>query len=419
MDTQRSDSYSLMSCLVLTLAIITSAHGVSLADDETVAEVLVTTYKLPRTITPQQAELAVAGLKKAQADCEDNYLSFRIRYRIGVIYLKAGMLESAKIRFEQIANDPRCPKTIRACSLNMVGQISRLRGDNKTVLDVFKKVADQFEQHQRNNRKSTDNTIYAKLLCSALFSRAEVFEQQQNFIASIKEYRRLLNVLERDENGEVIDKYAPLINDRISQLCLRLGDIGNYFKFAEAIIRDYPQYYRTPIVELEIECVRFLSSVSTNPEFTDGGFTAPAQVITYLKDSEEKSSTRHIFQKLEALCKEYQNTYTGILLHYHYACFLDAVGDKEKATNMLAWVFSDSVTNAESERKAIKYIQEYAKIQYAVTSTEMADYRQALRVLSSLQPQPDGSHISELTKSVTESIHILRREVPVNDSAGK
>jgi hypothetical protein len=71
-------------------------------------------------------------------------------------------------------------------------------------------------------------------------------------------------------------------------------------------------------------------------------------------------------------------------------------------------------TNRNFPDKAIESIQEYAKIQYAIMSGEKSDYKQALRVLGSLQPNSDNPHISELAKSVTESIQILRREVPVS-----
>ncbi len=418
MDTRRNDSYSLMSYLVLIFAIITSAYGMSLANGETATEVLIATYKLPPAITSKQAELAIAGLKKAQADCKDNYLSFRIRYRIGVIYLKAGMSESAKVSFKQIADDPQCPENLRAYSLNMVGQISRLRGENKTALEVFKKVADQFEQYLRNDRKSTDNMVYAKLLCSALFSKAEIFELERDFAASVTEYNRLLNVLSRDDNKEVMDRYMPLINDRVSQLYLRQRDIDNYIQFAEVLIRNYPQYYRTPIVELEMECIKFLRNVTVNPEFADGSFSAPAQIITYFKDSKGGNSAQRISQKLDALCEEHQNTYAGILLRYHYAFFLDAIGEKEKAAEVLACVFSDRVVNTNEEfmERAIESIKEYATIQYAIMSGERADYKQALRALSSLQSHPDKSHVSELAKSVTESVRILKREVLINEN---
>ena len=97
---------------------------------------------------------------------------------------------------------------------------------------------------------------------------------------------------------------------------------------------------------------------------------------------------------------------------------MDAVGDKEKAAEILAGIFSDNVidTDGKSLQKAIKNIREYAKIQYAIISSERLDYKQAFRVLSSLKDQPDNSHVSELAKSVTESIQILRREVLINEN---
>jgi hypothetical protein len=67
----------------------------------------------------------------------------------------------------------------------------------------------------------------------------------------------------------------------------------------------------------------------------------------------------------------------------------------------------------------LEAVQEYARIQSAIMLGEKGDYTDALRVLRSLRKHPDKSHLSELAKSVTESIEILKREVPKDESTKK
>ena len=421
MDIRKNDSYRSSLAFYLSLAIVTMAmaEGVSAVEAKTPAEVLIATYKSPRVIAPAQAKSAVADLESALADCKDSYLAFRIKYRIGVMCFKAGMTKESKVKFLQIANDPKCPELIRACSFNMMGQISRLGAENKEALEAFNEVADLLRQHMSVDKGYTPDSAIGKLWCSALLSRAEIYELQQDYNASITEYRRLLHVLSQSKNKDISSQYAPLANDRISQLYLREGDAEKYIQLAETFTGHYPEYCRTPIARLELECVKFLKSVSANLEFPNGSFNAPAHVVAYIKASNGGTSAQGIVDKLNRMCKEYQNTLGGILLQYHYAWLLDALGEKHKAAELFARVFSIDVVDAKDisrEKATTETVQEYAKIQYAIMAGEKSDYNEALRVLSSLRAHPDGSHVAELAESVTKSIQTLKREVPKNEN---
>lgn len=420
MDIQKNGSCSLIFYLCFIVAITVVADRVSLATGKTPAEVLIATYRSPAAITPAEAKSAITGLEKVLADCGDSYLAFRIRYRIGVMYFRAGMKGTSKARFLQIANNPKCPELIRACSFNMIGQISRLRAENKEALEAFNQVANLLEQRLSAGKEYTPNPALTKLWCSALLGRAEIYELQQDYTASITEYNRLLRALSQIENKDMLDQYAPIASDRISQLYLRQGDIDKYIELAESLTGDYSEYYRMPIVRLELECVKFLKSVSANLEFlNDGSFGAPAHVVANLKGSKSATSAQHFVDELNRLCKEYENTCGGILLQYHYAWLLDALGEKHKAAEILARIFSNDVSDIsnESREKAIaETVREYAKIQYAIMAGEKTNYKEALRVLGSMQSHPDKSHISELATSVAKSIQILKREVPKDEN---
>jgi len=418
MDILKKDSCSLVLLIVVIGAVILPIEDVSFADTSTAARTLAATYNLGHNIMRAEAKSVSARLEKVLTDCKDSNLAFRLKYRIGMIYFKGGMADDAISRFLQIANNSDCSELTRVCSLNMIGQISRMKGRDKEALDAFNQLANLLEQRLAVDKKNPVNPALMKLLCSALFSRAEIYQMQKDYTASICEYDRLIHILDRNKK-EQLSQYVPLASDRISQLCLREKDISRYIKIAETLSTEHPEYYRTPVVKFEIEAVKFLKSVSANLEFAHGSLTAPVQLITYLKDTRDKTSAQQIVDKLARLCKDCPGVYAGILLNYHYACLLDALGRKDKAVEILARISSNNTVNAANKSRTqapAGAIREYAEIQRAIMLGERADYRQALLMLGSLQTQPAQSHISNLAKSVAKSIEILKREVPKNDN---
>ena len=415
MDIQKSGNCKVLFCLALVAAVVLIAVGISFAETRDATEALIKTYTLAPAVTPAEIEQAIAGLENVLSDCVDSYPAFRTRYRMGVLYFKAGMMEASKSEFLQIANDPECSELIRACSFNMVGQISRLKGKDEDALEAFDRVANLLEQRLAVDNKKAVESGTAKLWCSAVFGKAEIYELQRDYAASIAEYNRLHRILDENENNDMLSKYAVLANDRISQLYLRLGDADKYIRFAQALTADYPKYCRTPIIKFEIECVRFLKNLRADFGFANGSFIGPACLIAYLKDSKDKTSAQQISSKLDTLCKEYPGSYAGILLNYHYAWLLDTLGEEEKAIEILARISSSDIVDSNNnfwEKAIAETIQEYAKTQYAIMLSEKADYAEALRVLSSLRTHPGQSHLSELAKSIRKSIKILKREAP-------
>jgi len=337
------------------------------------------------------------------------------------MYFTADMMDEAKAHFLQIANDSRCPELIRICSFNMAGQISRLVGKNKEALESFNQVARLLEKRLSFKGEHASNLALAKLHCSALFSRAEIYNLQRDYTASISEYNRLLSVLIQYQIDNIMSQYIPLVDDRISQIHLQKGEIREYVILGEKLTRVHGKYYRTPIIKFELECIKFLEEFSPNLQFVNGSSDAPTHVFAYLKCAKDKTVAQHIVYKLNNLCKETQDTYSGIVLRYHYAWFLDTLGEKNKAAETLAQIFSVNIANTNNRawgKAVVETVQEYAKIQYAIIAGERANYTEALRVLN-MRAYTDQSHISELAKSVSKSIEILKREVPKNETEPK
>ena len=412
MGIRRSESCKVARYLVLTVVLVVMVETACYADAQTAIEALAATYKSGQVITAKEAEAAVASLEKVSGGCGDEYLAYRLRYRIAVLYFKAGMMEESGAGFLRIANEAQCPDLLRVCSFNMAGQIARLRGRSKDALAAFEQVASLLEQRLAAGGDNDGSLASAKLLLSALVSKAEIYELQGDFNAGIAEYNRLRQIPAHNKKEEMA-YYKALANDRLSQLYLRQGDVEDYKKTARGLIEEYPQYYRTAIMKLEVECVEFLKSVSADLEFGCGSFEAPAKAIAYVRNSKYRTSAMQLVNRLDAPCRQYANSYGGTLLRYHYAWLLDALGDKDKAIEMLARTSCVDAENigGKSRRKVIlETIVRYAKIQQAIMLAERADYAEALRALGGLRAEADKSHISELAESVGKSIEILKRE---------
>ncbi|MHC4478308.1 MAG: hypothetical protein ACYTEL_21940 [Planctomycetota bacterium] len=416
MDIRKDD---ILSSVFVNLAALTvilqAAEMVSLSGTQRAARQLIATYQLAPLITPEQATSAVARLEKALADCNDRYLASRIKYRIGVIHFKAGAMEASNSTFLQIAHDLKCPQLISICSLNMIGQISRLTGEAEQALEAFNQAASRSKPRLSAGPQSNNYTAIARLCCLALFSSAEICQLHQDYAKSITEYGRLLRVLDETQIEEIEARYAPLARDRISQMHLCLADVDKYVELAHALILHYPGYCRTPMIELEIECVKFLRRASPGFQLVNGSFSAPAQVIACIKGSEAEISGPSLVAVFDRICEKYRHSRGWILLQYHYAWLLDTLDRKHEAVKVLADVLATNVPDPHGQawkQPIARTIGEYAAIQSAIMLGEMGDYAQSLKVLDSLQPNPDNSHISEIAEDVTNGIKTLKIEVP-------
>jgi len=415
MDTQKNENCNKSFYLAIVGAIMLMAGQTCFADDRAVTDVLTAIYRMKPEVTSTEVRLAIGELEKASPDCRNGHLYFRAKYETGVLYFKVRMMTESKNTFLTIAGDPDCPGLIRMCSFNMIGQISRLTKEDNGALGAFEQAVNYLEQSPVADKNHPINPALIKLCCSVLISRAEIYEQQQDYVNSINEYTHLLRILHQDKGGDLLDRYGPLASDRMSQLYLRQQKFDEYKKCVETLTADYPRYYRTPIIKLETESVKLLKSIPTGFEFSAGSFPAPAYLITYVKASKNEALGRQLANRLETLCKEYLNTYGGILLQYHYAWLLDTLDEKDKAAEIFARVYSAETGQIDDKlggKTIIETVQEYAKIQSAIILGEKGDYVNALKILSKLKTHPDKSHISELAESVGKSIETLKREMP-------
>ena len=134
-------------------------------------------------------------------------------------------------------------------SLNMLGQISRLQGQTKEALEAFEEMANLVEPHLLADSKSAASAS-TELWCSALFSRAEILEMEQDYTASIAEYNRLLKTLNKNRDRDIFEQYGPLVNDRIFQLHIRQRDRNNVVSLQRRHDGDSGPYFKRWLPEI-------------------------------------------------------------------------------------------------------------------------------------------------------------------------
>lgn len=417
MDTPKYEKLNKVILIISCVAVMTS--GYLYADDSQAITTLTKTYELGSALSTEEAQRIVQNLDEVLVDCEDVYLVFRIKYRIGIIYFKSNELKKSMEQFMKILKDSKCPENIEALSLNMIGQISRMEGKNSDALNAFQKVMNILEKSIQNDEEFTNDLSLMKVWVSAIISRAEIFELQRNCLESINQYNYFLHILKEIESKDLYDQYYAFVNDKVSQLYLQTGDIEKYLISAKSIFTNSPEYTRMPLIKLEMECVKFLSVKHKGIEFPNGSFEAPALLIADIKNTDDKTQFQDAVEVFDKLCEEYKNDNGADLLLYHYAWLLDTIGNKDKASEIFLQIISQDDKNEKNEGKKLEIkltIQEYAKIQYAIMAGEKGKYNEALKVLNTLRSYSENSHLSELSKSVMESIKTLKREVPVNEN---
>jgi len=384
------------------------------ADTKAALNVLVSMYKPVASVTVAQAKALIVALEKVAGSCGDDLTAFRIRYRIALLSFRVGLLDAAKAGFTALTADGKCPALVRVCSYNMVGQISRLAGEDTEALAAFDEAAKLAAEQLPTVEK--DKGPFEEVLRAALFARGEIYELNGDYSASIGEYERLLGALSALADDKSLGGYKAMVNDRISQSYLRKGNVDKYIRAAQAIVSADTQYGRREIIELEMTCVKFLKGVNPNTVFGNGSFEAPAKVIAYVKQQEQTKAAADIVDKVGRLVDRYTQGYGAMMVEYHYAWLLDAIGEKDKAKKIFGRISSGEIEIQQCNEAIAGTVRQYAKIQYAIMLGEAGDYREALKALSQVAPAGEQTHISKLTESVSESIKILKREVPASEN---
>lgn len=411
MDILKKDSYKKIVFMVF-LVLASSLNA--LAQGKQPAQVLIDSYKLPDKLTTETAEKTISDLNHAFTLCTDDALRFRTEYRIGIVYFKADDLAKAVGCFEKISRTPGCPDTIKLCSLNMAGQIYRMQAKDDEALKAFEELIELSQNFLAEYQKQENPASVLKLAVTAGFARAEIYQYNQDYDPAIAEYEKIIACLELDKAPEA-NSYAPLALDRKSQLYLIKGRIEDYNQTAIELIEKCPDYYRVPIVRLETEAVKILKEKEFSINFPRGSLDAPARLTAIIKDGGDKKIKDKTASLLKDLSSQYSQSYGGILLGYHYAWLLDALGKQKQAAEVLEDICKQAVSisnDTPGTASVISTLTDYAKLQQAVIFGEENKYREALEIVYSLKPNPKDIHILNLSDSIEKALETLKREVP-------
>lgn len=436
MATPRNENYNvsvvgISVILIFLMAAISIGAG---AADRTSLGLLTSTYDSGHAIPAEQAETLLDRLGTALSACRDDYLSWRIRYRIGVIYFRAGRMAEALSLFERIADAPGTPDLIQACSLNMLGQSARLLHEDGKALRAFGSLAGLTEKllaggggdppcdgSQEGTRADVSQRFLRRLWRAALISRAEIHELGGDYAAASTEYERLLQGETALAGSGILPDLVPLAMDRLSQLYLQRQDSGKYLNITETLAARYPAYRRTPRIELERMCVRILHHADGDIEYPQGTLHAVERLVALLKRSDAERFTSEVLDGVDHLYQKYRDAPGGSTIAYGYAWMLDAAGRRDRAIEVIAQAFSENEaagrTASDVNPGHTEILRGYAVIQRAVMLVERADYDEALQLLADAPPDADPeSHPVQLAESMKKCIQTLKREVSRNEA---
>lgn len=372
---------------------------------------------LPACVSPEQTDHLADELRETIDHCKNTKSALRLRYTLAMLHFKRREMKNAENQFSKIA-DANCPALLKIASLNMTAQTSRMIGKKNEALITFDRLVTLIKKNLQDQSENKYPHRLPKLLATAIFSRAEIFESLRDYDSAIREYRRLIEYPMDKKTGENILIYQARAADKTAQLHLHRGNEKKYLANAEKLCSDFPQYYRTPMVHFESACCKLMKKYT--PHFQYAGYCSaiPARLVSALKKadplaSNTKAFAQDLLRTFELLTAKYKNTCTALIIQYHKAWVLDALGKNLKAAELLKSLCPIDITESNSQyRKITQLMQAYAGIQAAIIFTENKKYSHAMKALNCRIINHNNSVLSDLKKSVTKTIDVLKREVP-------
>ena len=414
MDIPKNESYRdsapKAACVGLCICILA---GICVAKTSSHKDTPASIANLPMNLTPESAHAIVESLKTTVDASDSIGKTQETQYQIGLIYFRTGNLRESQEAFRQVAGDAGCSRILRACAHNMIGQINRLRNDDNAALEAFEDLIDQIP---RDYSKKGFPELHSKLLSSAHISRAEIYQKRCEHELAAKEYTCLLEKFKA--NALLDDQHvAAMLHDRLAQQWLHCGKTERYRAWTEKLISEFPTYYRTGLAELELACINCLNEHYPDLGLVKEHFQAPAILISQLAGSTNRQPKEKLRLTLEGLEKKYKNPFASVILGYHKACLLEALGEKRSAIVVLAEVADVDLENRvdPARKDIVQTVQAYAKIKRAILLSEDHMYARAIEVLATVENKSGDPHISQLVESVSNRVHTLKREVSAYD----
>ena len=370
----KKQNFKILSWLVI--IIFAAAASCLAASELSTREAMQETYNLNDPISTDQANRLVELLKKESANMGNNYLLARVNYRIGVLYYKASMFDQATEMFLKTADDNKSSPMICAASYNMAAMIFKQQGRYDDAIKQFEKITVLAIDDYKLNDKSTPAIL--KLGCLALFNVANIHENLGDVDPAIDAYGRLLGILPYSSQ-ERFRKYIPIAKDRLAQLYLQKKQPQKYFAVCQSLLVDYPDYYRCPLINFEIQCIKCIQQITGNDQLPQTSYAAPAMLIRLFKNTPEKEKFADYISRFESDISQDIQNYAQLLKNYYCSWLFDSLGKKELALKSIQAINENipNKTGYDNLDTIFTAIQQYAKIFQAVILTESNNYDQA------------------------------------------
>lgn len=337
----------------------------------------------------------------------------RPNYQTALRQFRAGETEKAEIAFRELAGEEDGPWAVRACSLNMLGQIARLGGEGPKAREVFGRLASLLEPIVVNESRSADPAL-VRLFGAACISMAEIAEQAADPKAAITEYERILRASRLISDNPWLNEQSPRIMDKVAQLRLSTRDVDGYLRCAERLRQNYPAYERAVLVELEMECIRLLQGSGDPAVVPQNSYDAPAWAIACARSGDGASMRSRLLDIAASTCPKLPRTCADLVACYHAAWIFESLGDVGEATRRFNQVVSADVGPLEHSfitDRTVETIRGYARVQHAILLAETDRYDEALRALAAVFEPHGETHIAKLTESTRKNIETLKREI--------
>jgi tetratricopeptide (TPR) repeat protein len=408
MDIQKNESckrlIALMFCLCTALA---------LADDSGAFSTLKESYRMSQGMN---APDMIEKLQQAGQTCNDGLLKKRIQYRIGILFFKTQDLQRAYNCFDQIAKDTDCPPELQLAGINMAAQTARMLARDELALNHYNKLMQQAIDAAKTANQKISNTMLEKLYLASVFGKAEIYTFQGKFGPAGEIYQKAIEDLQTGIFKGGL-KCLPDLYDQFSQVCLKTAKVQQYHETVSVMAKQYPDYSRFSLIQLESFAVQFLEQNEAKTDFTNGSFEAPSQLILYVKEHKDSPAIERIQSGLKKLSEIRHRESSDWLVSYHYAWLLDTIGEKETACKCLDAIITGIEDNDKLHADYLaQAILNYAKLQKALISGEQEQYKQGLECLASLDPAIKDTHVSQLADSIRNSLETLKREVPKDEN---
>lgn len=360
-----------------------------------------------------QPSSEAAQIKSQIEQCDDDSEKAVLKYRLGIAYFQIADYGNAESCFCELKDSIFLLPTQQLKALHMQAVCLRLLGQDSQAIDTLDSLAEMCKQIMHEGDRQQTEDLPAHLFELTQLAKAELHEKSYQWRQAVFQLEQLLTF----RQGRFRPYYtgdAELI-DRISDRCLRTVDLEGYRKCVDLLMKSYANYNRVGLVWIENECVEFLEDFNYDFDYENGTSGVCVEVIRLAQSANDKQAFEKILLSFSLQADREQNPACRLILGYHYACLLDAIGEKDNAMQVFEQLsLTDTSVFDQPVPAEIERITAYSSIRAAILHAEKQDYQHAKSIINQITDTA-ATHIRGLVESVSESLQTLIREDIVHE----